>query len=93
MKDIRIDQRLRLAIRKLAAAERRELGGAIAAAQEVLGSPHAHPGAGVRKLKGRWYEMRAGLDRRLVFRECDDCLSFEFMGNHDDVQRFLKSAR
>ena len=93
MKDIRIDQRLLLAIRKLAAAERRELGGAIAAAQAVFGSPHAHTGAGVRKLKGRWYEMRAGLDRRLVFRECDDCLSFEFMGNHDDVQRFLKSAR
>ena len=93
MKDIRIDQRLLLAMRKLAAAERRELGGAIAAAQEVFGLPHAHTGAGVRKLKGRWYEVRAGLDRRLVFRECDDCLSVELMGNHDDVQRFLKSAQ
>jgi len=93
VKDIRIDRRLLAAIRKLAAAERRELGGAIAAAQEVFGSPHAHTGAGVRKLKGRWYEVRAGLAHRLVFRECDDCLSFEFMGNHDEVQRFLKSAK
>ena len=50
-------------------------------------------GAGVRKLQGRWYEVRAGLGWRLVFRECDDCLSFAFMGNHDDVQRFLKSAK
>ena len=93
MKDIRIDTRLLTAIRKLAAGERRELGGAIAAAQTAFGSPHAHTGAGVRKLKGRWYEARAGLDLRLVFRECDDCLSFEFMGNHDDVQRFLRSAK
>jgi hypothetical protein len=93
VKEIRIEQRLLAAIRKLAAAERRELGGSIAAAQEAFGAPHAHTGAGVRKLKGRWYEVRAGLERRLVFRECDDCLSFEFMGNHDDVQRFLKSAK
>ena len=93
MKAVRIDRRLLAAIRKLAAADRREIGGAIAAAQEAFGSPHAHTGAGVRKLQGRWDEVRAGLDRRLIFRECDDCLSFEFKGNHDDVQRFLKSAR
>ena len=93
MKDVRIDDRLLAAIRKLAATERREIGGAIAAAQEVFGSPHTHTGAGVRKLKGRWYEVRAGLDRRLIFRECDDCLSFEFIGNRDEVQRFLKSEK
>ncbi len=93
MKEVRIDQQLLAAIRRLAANERRELGGVIAAAQEMFGSPHIHTGAGVRKLRGRWYEVRAGLERRLVFRECDDCLSFEFMGNHDEVQRFLKSAK
>ncbi|MBI5768294.1 MAG: hypothetical protein HZA93_10900 [Verrucomicrobia bacterium] len=93
MKDVRLDHGLLAAIRKLAAPERRELGEAIAAAQGAFGSPHAHLGAGVRKLKGRWYEVRAGLDRRIVFRECDDCLSFEFMGNHDDVRRFLKGAK
>jgi hypothetical protein len=93
MKDIRIDNALLAALRKYAAADRRELRGAIAAAQETFGLPHAHTGAGVRKLKGRWYEVRAGLDRRLVFRECDDCLSFEFMGNHDEVRRFLKSVK
>jgi hypothetical protein len=93
MKDVRIEQRLLVAIRQLAPAERREIGVAIAATQGAFGSPHTHSGAGVRKLKGRWYEMRIGLARRLIFRECDDCLSFEFMGNHDDVRRFLKSAK
>lgn len=93
MKDIRIDRRLLAAIRKRDVTERRELGGAMAAAQDAFGTPHAHTGAGVRKLKGRWYEVRAGLALRLVFRECDDCLSFEFMGNHDEVQRFLKGVK
>ncbi len=93
MKDVRIERRLLAALRRLATAERREIGSAIAAAQAAFGSPHTHSGAGVRKLRGRWYEMRAGLDRRLIFRECDDCLSFEFTGNHDDVRRFLKTAK
>ena len=93
MKDVRIDQALLAALRKLPAAERRELGESIAAAQSAFVSPHAHLGAGVRKLKGRWYEVRAGLHRRIVFRECDECLSFEFMGNHDSVQKFLKGVR
>ena len=93
MKDVRLDRTLLAAIRKLAATERRELGEAIAAAQAAFGSPHVHLGAGVRKLKGRWYEMRAGLDRRIVFRECDGSLSFEFMGHHDAVQRFLKGLK
>ena len=81
------------AIRKLGADERGEIGAAIAAAQEVFGAPHTHAGAGLRKLKGRWYEVRAGLAVRLVFCERDDCLSFEFMGNHDAVRRFIKAAK
>jgi hypothetical protein len=30
---------------------------------------------------------------RLIFRNSDECLSFEFMGNHDEVRRFLKGAK
>jgi hypothetical protein len=93
VKDVRIDPTLLAALRKLPAAERRELGEAIAAAQSAFGSPHTHLGAGVRKLKGRWYEVRAGLHQRNVFCECDDCLSFEFMGNHDAVRQFLKGLK
>jgi len=93
VKDIRLDHALLAAIRKLAAGERREVGAAIAAAQEIFGASHIHSGAGVRKLKGRWYEVRAGLARRLIFREGDDCLSFEFMGNQDDVRRFLRGVK
>ena len=90
MKEVRIDRRLLADIRKKDATARRQIGEAIAAAQEFFGSPHVHHGAGVRKLKGSWCEVRAGLERRLVFRECTDCLSFEFMGSHDEVRGFLR---
>ncbi len=93
MRDIRFDEGLLAAIRRRTAAERRGIGAAIAAAQAGFGSPHQHSGAGLRKLKGRWYEVRADLDTRLIFRDCEDCLSFEFMGNHDEVRRFLKAAK
>lgn len=93
MKDVRLDHALLTAIRRRSATERRGIGAAIAAAQAGFGSPHQHTGAGLRKLKGRWYEVRAELDTRLIFRDCEDCLSFEFMGNHDEVRRFLKGAK
>ena len=93
MKDVRIDRALLAAIRKLAVGERREIDAAISEAQELFGQPHVHAGAGVRKLKGRWYEVRAGLELRLIFTERDDSLSFEFMGNHDEVRRFLKGLK
>jgi mRNA-degrading endonuclease YafQ of YafQ-DinJ toxin-antitoxin module len=44
-------------------------------------------------VKDRWYEVRSGLDLRLIFRDCDECLSFEFMGSHDEVRRFLKGLK
>lgn len=91
MKDIRIEQKLLAKIRRLPAGERREIGVAIAAAQAAFGSPHVHGGTGLRKLRGRWHEVRVGLDLRLILREYDDCLSFEFMGDHDAVRRYLKS--
>jgi len=90
VKDIRIDKRLLAEIRRQDAVTRRQIGEAIAAAQEFFGSPHTHGGAGLRKLKGAWYEVRTGLAQRLIFKDCEDCLSFEFMGEHDEVRRFLK---
>ena len=93
MKAVRIDKRLLAEVRRRDPAARLEIGRAIASAQAFFGTPHAHGGASVRKLKDRWYEVRSGLDLRLIFRDCDECLSFEFMGNHDEVRRFLKGVK
>ena len=45
----------------------------------------------MRKLRDDWHEIRVGLKLRLVFENKPDALVFEFLGDHDDVKRFLKN--
>ncbi len=58
----------------------------------ALASPQEHTGLGLRKLHpaGFW-EARAGLSLRAVFRLDKDEATFVFLGNHDEVKRFLNS--
>jgi hypothetical protein len=58
----------------------------------ALANPQEHTGLGLRKLHpaGLW-EMRAGLSLRAIFRLDKDKAIFLFLGNHDDVKRFLSS--
>jgi hypothetical protein len=93
MKATRIDKALLAEIRRRDPSARLEIGQAIASAQAFFGAPHVHGGAGVRKLNDQWYEVRSGLELRLIFRDCEECLSFEFMGSHDEVRRFLKGVK
>ena len=90
MKRVRIQPDLLKAIRAMPAAERRAVGERIAEAQRHFGQPHPHRGLGLRKLRDDWYEIRLGLKLRLVFENTSDALVFEFLGDHDDVKRFLK---
>ena len=58
----------------------------------TLTSPQEHSGLGLRKLHpdGYW-EVRAGLSLRVLFRLDKDEAIFVFLGNHDEVRRFLGS--
>ena len=57
---------------------------------EAFGDPHVHSGIGIRKLTGNIFECRAGLTRRIVFQNVDDALVVVFLGNHDEVRRWLR---
>ena len=58
------------------------------------GKPHLHGGIGLQRLKGDFFECRSGLPTRLVFEACNaELLLFHFLGNHDEVQRFIKSLK
>ena len=46
-------------------------------------------GLGLRKLIGNYWEIRAGLDRRILFRLEGDIATFILAGNHDEIRRFL----
>lgn len=58
----------------------------------ALTNPQEHTGLGLRKLHpaGYW-EVRAGLSLRAIFRLDRDEAVFVFLGNHDEVKRFLSS--
>ena len=55
------------------------------------GKPHLHGGVGIRRLADHLYESRVGLQERLIFQNLEKSLYFHFMGNHDEVQKFLRS--
>ena len=48
------------------------------------------PGLGIGHLRGPFWEARAGLRVRLLFRRQKDLVEFVLAGSHDDVRRFLK---
>jgi RNase P protein component len=61
--------------------------------REGFGNPHAHAGVSIRKLGRRIYECRTGRAWRLVFVAQKGLLTFDFAGDHDGVQNYLRSQR
>ena len=69
---------------------RGKIGLALQHLERDFGHPHRHQGLGIRKLTGNLFEIRVGLDIRLVFQSRSDCLLFVMAGNHAEVQKFLR---
>jgi hypothetical protein len=89
-REILLSERFRAIVREYPKPTRIEIGRSIDLLQSSLGDPHGHTGLGIRKLVNKYFEMRAGLELRLVFRLDPDSISFVFAGTHDEVRRFLK---
>ena len=58
-----------------------------------FGRPHAHSGLGIRKLGKHLYECRTRLAWRLIFQAEKGVLTFDFAGDHDEVQNHLRGKR
>jgi mRNA-degrading endonuclease YafQ of YafQ-DinJ toxin-antitoxin module len=58
---------------------------------EGFGRPHAHTGLGIRKLGKHLYECRTSLAWRLIFVARKGVLTFDFAGDHDEVQNHLRN--
>lgn len=58
-----------------------------------FGNPHAHSGLAIRKLGKQLYECRTGLVWRLIFEAQKGVLTFDFAGDHDEVQDYLRGKR
>jgi hypothetical protein len=59
--------------------------------QEGFGNPHLHAGISIRKLGKKIYECRTSQSWRLIFMAQKGVLTFDFAGDHDDVQNYLRS--
>ncbi len=67
-----------------------EVARVLAQIQLGFGHPHRHGGLGIRKLAPNLFECRAGLNLRLVFLARKGVLTFDFAGDHADVQNYLR---
>ena len=61
--------------------------------QAGFGNPHAHTGIAIRKLGRNLLECRTNLAWRLIFYAQKGVLTFDFAGNHEEVQNYLRSRR
>ena len=55
-----------------------------------FGQPHLHSGLGIRRLRRNYFECRLGRDLRMVFRLEGSILTMVRIGDHEEIQSFLK---
>jgi hypothetical protein len=88
---IELSKPFRDGVRTLDKRRRREIARVIDAVRDGFGKPHLHSGLGIRRLRRNYFECRAGLQIRLIFRAERGLLHFAALGNHDVIQQFLKT--
>jgi hypothetical protein len=90
---VRIDLHPKLGrrLQKLSPGEFVAVESALEQLRQGFGQPHLHSGLGVRRLRRKLYECRAGLDLRILFwAQSGAVTAFDVM-THDEVRAFLRS--
>lgn len=49
-------------------------------------------GLGLKKLYRNYWEIRLDIDNRIIFELKGDTLNIAFVGDHNEVKRFIKNA-
>ena len=91
MKPLDLSGRFRAIVRKYPKETRGKIGRALQFLERDFGHPHRHQSLSIRKLSPAYFEIRVGLDLRLVFQNRPECLLFVMAGTHDEVRTFLRS--
>ena len=91
MISVKLSKRFKKIVRN--ARREDEVIAALNLVKEGFGRPHAHTGLSIRKLGQHLYECRTGLAWRLVFKAQKGELVFDFAGDHDEVQNYLRGKR
>jgi hypothetical protein len=69
---------------------RADVAEALRRVQEGFGRPHVHSGLGLRKIGPDLFECQTERGWRLVFIAVKGLLTFDFAGNQDQVQSYLR---
>jgi mRNA-degrading endonuclease YafQ of YafQ-DinJ toxin-antitoxin module len=91
MISIELSKRFKKIVRE--AGREEEVSATLKLMLEGFGKPHAHSGLAIRKLGKNLYECRTGLAWRLIFEAEKGRLTFDFAGNHQEAQNYLRRKR
>ena len=91
MISVELSKRFKKTVRE--AGRETEVSATLKLVREGFGQPHAHTGLAIRKLGKHLYECRTGLAWRLIFAAQKGVLTFDFAGDHDEVQSYLRNKR
>ena len=75
------------------AGREEEVSATLSPVLDGFGKPPAHTGLAIRKLSQHLYECRTGLAWRPIFEAHKGVLTFDFAGDYDEVQNFLRGRR
>ena len=78
-------------LKALSPQEAARVEAAIRRLLEYFGGGEKPLGLGLSKLKRTYWEIRAGLDKRIFFSLEGDRVTFILIGNHDEIRRYLRS--
>jgi hypothetical protein len=88
MISVELTSRFRKIVRR--AGRETEVSAALKLVIEGFGNPHMHTGLSIRKLGANFFECRTNLSWRLVFSAEKGVLTFDFAGDHQAVQHYLR---
>lgn len=92
-KPLALDPDVLKSLGRLAKHERAECLQALCDLCESFGRPHVHGGVGIRKLGKHLFECRGNLQLRFIFQDRPDSLYIRLLGNHAEVQQFLRHGK
>jgi mRNA-degrading endonuclease YafQ of YafQ-DinJ toxin-antitoxin module len=91
MISVELSKRFKKIVRN--AGREREVLDTIQLVCDGFGKPHLHSGLSIRKVGKQLYECRTNLTWRLIFEANKGILLFDFAGDHDEVQNYLRGKR
>ncbi len=77
--------------RKLEASDRAKVEQAIVLLVHALDSGQGPKGLGLKKLKRDFWEIRAGISIRILFKLEAGLVTFVIVGTHDEIRRYLRN--